>query len=545
MNVPQSISVEEVKSLLDSDATLAFIDVREPGEYNASHIPGSSLVPRRELEFRMARLVPHAGTLIIVTDDDGRRSTLAARTLENMGYSQVRVMEGGIARWTTADLPTQWGVNVPSKDFGERMSVEHRVPELHPQEVHTRLQRGENLVILDSRTPQEHRRNTIPQARSAPGGELALRISALAPDPDATIVVHCAGRTRSIIGARVLQRMGYNNVYDLRNGTMGWQMAGLELEHGSTRLALPEPTSDGLRQAEAFADQLIAEDGVQLVDVDGLEALMRKADVENVYLIDVRTAEEYAEGHIEGFQWSPGGQAVQRTDDLVAVKNGHVVFICDGRVRACVAASWYRQMGFPNVYALDGGTTAWRHAGRALTAAAKSHEGQGGYDEGLHDALPATYQAAYERVERLDPAALKSRLASTPISVLFVGTSEAFSRGHVPGARWISRSWLEPQVADLAPDHNAPVVIVCDDGLNATLAGATLQDMGYKQVSILDGGMQAWRGAGYDVEQGLTGIMSPPNDVMMMGVERNWADAIHYLRWEEELGEKYAPRVGD
>ena len=58
---------------------------------------------------------------------------------------------------------------------------------------------------------------------------------------------------------------------------------------------------------------------------------------------------------------------MQRSDDLVGVRNGHVVFTCDGRVQATVTASWYRQMGFPNVYAVDGGTHAWVAAGLALT----------------------------------------------------------------------------------------------------------------------------------------------------------------------------------
>ena len=68
----QTISADEVQTLCETQATFALIDVREPGEYNASHIPGSSLVPRRQLEFRMQRLVPYQGTLLIVTDDDGQ-----------------------------------------------------------------------------------------------------------------------------------------------------------------------------------------------------------------------------------------------------------------------------------------------------------------------------------------------------------------------------------------------------------------------------------------------------------------------------------------
>jgi rhodanese-related sulfurtransferase len=228
----QPITPADLKHMLDTQATCACIDVREPGEYNSTHIPGTSLVPRRELEFRMRRLVPYQGTLVVVCDDDGRRATLAAATLERMGYRQVSVLKGGVNRWASEDLPTEWGMNVPSKDFGEKVEVVAHVPEIEAKELAERIRKGEKFVILDSRTPEEFRRFCIPGGRSVPGGELALRITDIARDlgEDTTIIVNCAGRTRSIIGTRVLQRMGVRNVYGLKNGTAGWLLAGEQLE---------------------------------------------------------------------------------------------------------------------------------------------------------------------------------------------------------------------------------------------------------------------------------------------------------------------------
>lgn len=536
----QTIAPNDLQTMLDTGATCALIDVREAGEYNSAHIPGASLVPRRQLEFRLRRLVPFTATPVIVYDDDGRRAPLAAATLERMGYSRVMLLDGGINRWTTAGYPSEWGVNVPSKDFGEKIQVQCKVSEIHPEELHERQQRGERVIILDSRTPEEHRRATIPGSRSAPNAELPLRISSLAPDPEATVVVHCAGRTRSIIGARVLQRMGFKHVYDLRNGTMGWRMAGLELEEGSQRLDLPAPTPEGLAAAEAFAADLAAEDGVRYLTVPQLQDLIARAEQDNVYLIDVRTAEEYVQGHIPGFQWCPGGQAVQRADDVVGVRNGHVVFTCDGKVRATVTASWYRQMGFPNVYVLDGGTIAWVASGQALERR-QSGTGAGGYDEGLlAEELPFGYAAARAQTEMLTPQDLQTRLAAsaTPV-VIFVDTSREFSHGHVPGSHWIPRSWLEHRIAEVAPSKHTAIVVTCVNGVSSVLAAATLRDLGYQQVSILEGGLHAWKGANLTVESGLSGVMTPPNDVLSMGTDRNWADAIHYLRWEEELGKKY------
>jgi len=143
-------------------------------------------------------------------------------------------------------------------------------------------------------------------------------------------------------------------------------------------------------------------------------------------------------------------------------------------------------------------------------------------------------------VTRLTPQELQTlRQSPHAPAVLCVDTSQEFSRGHVPGAYWVPRGWLELLIDRVVPATETPLVVTCVDGLNAVLAGATLQELGYQRVSVLVGGMAAWNQAGLPVERGLSGVMSPPNDVLAMGTDRTWADAINYLRWEEELGKKY------
>src|SRR2546428_1539293 len=237
----EKIAAQALKGLLEGRSPFALIDVREAGEYNSSHIPGASLIARRQLEFVMPQAVPFTGVRVVLCDDDGRRARLAAATVEGMGYRKVSVLDGGINRWVTDGFGTEWGSNVPSKDFGERVEVVHHVPEIEAKNLAARIERGEKLVILDSRTPEEFRRFCIPGGRNVPGGELALRITDIAKnlDKDTTIIVNCAGRTRSIIGARALQRMGVPKVYGLKNGTSGWVLAGQQLETGADRVQLP------------------------------------------------------------------------------------------------------------------------------------------------------------------------------------------------------------------------------------------------------------------------------------------------------------------
>ena len=541
--MPQPITPARLNDLLHDNSTpFALVDVREPGEYNASHIPGSSLIPRRMLEFDLPAAVPHPATLTVLCDDDARRATPAVATAAAMGYSNLAWLEGGVNRWMSLDYPTEWGVNVPSKDFGEKMEVVHNVPEIDAIALNARMERGDKMVILDTRTPEEYRRFCIPGGRSIPGGELAFRITDITADlaPDTTVVVNCAGRTRSIIGARALQRMGLGReVVGLKNGTSGWVLAGYALESGANRDELPPVSAAGRAAAEAYADRCAAEDGVRFLDIAGLDALAERSKSESVYFIDVRTAAEYAAGHIAGFRWFPGGQCVQRSDDVAVVKNAPVVFCCDGKARATLVASWYRQLGYGEVYALDGGAGAWTAAGRTLESGtdvgARFDGSVGGAGE------PPLLAAARQSVPAVSPPELAG---NPPDAVIFVDTSQDFARGHLPGARWVPRGWLEWQIADLAPSTNARILVTCGDGRQSLLAAATLRQMGYANAAALDGGMAAWRAAGQPIEEGLAGIVRTPADIVFSGPDRTYADMQHYLRWETELGHKYAPAAG-
>jgi rhodanese-related sulfurtransferase len=185
-------------------------------------------------------------------------------------------------------------------------------------------------------------------------------------------------------------------------------------------------------------------------------------------------------------------------------------------------------MGFRDVYAVHGGTAAWAASGRAL-------------ESGAPEERPVGYEAARAKVALISAAELH---ASQPRAVIFVDTSQDFARGHVPGARWVPRGWLELWIDGIVPSKSTPVTVTCVDGRASVLAGATLRDLGYTDVSCLDGGMEAWQKQGLPIERGLSGVMTPPNDVVLAGPDRNFADMQNYLRWEEALGHKYAPASG-
>ena len=249
--------------------------------------------------------------------------------------------------------------------------------------------------------------------------------------------------------------------------------------------------------AEAFAERVATEDDVKRLTIDQLTELQSKVGQECIYLLDVRTEQEFAAGHIPGFSWFPGGQAVQRSDDTVAVHDATIVFCCTSEGALLITASWYRQLGFPNVYAVDGGTAAWTASGRALQPGTD----QPGADRPGGGAGGAGSSALAE---------LEARLAATPNPlVLFVDTSREFASGHLPGSRWLSRSWLELRIGALAADPQTPIVVTDVDGLSAPSPWRRL-------ASVATATSRCWLvgcgpgGGGLPLETGLSGVMSPP-----------------------------------
>jgi rhodanese-related sulfurtransferase len=511
--MPQQLTTADLRNLLESPPrAFALLDVRDTAEYNLAHVASSCSLPRRLIEYRIRDLVPNLRCEVVLCDDDGRRAALAAATLAAIGYTNVSVLAGGLNRWVTDGGDTEWGVNVPSKDFGEKVLLQQPVPEVDADTLHAWQRSGRRIVLLDSRTPEEHNRSCIPGSRSMPGAELGLRVWDLA-GPDDTVVVHCAGRTRSIIGAATLQRLGVPNVYALKNGTMGWLLAGLDLETGSQRLDLPAPSTGALATAAARARDLADREAVRFLDAGAVQPAIDTAADLNVYLIDVRTRDEYAAGHVAGFRWVPGGQLVQATDNFVADPRGLIVLCCDrSNVRSAMTGAWLRQLGHPHVLVLEGGVEAAHAAGLSVAT-------------GPEDETPALYDAARARVASLSPA----EAAASARTTVFVGTSEEFAAGHLSGSAWLPRGRLEIEAQTALPSKETPILVTCPTGVDAVLAAASLLDLGYGDVAALEGGTNAARRAGMALESGLTGVTRAPNDVLPAG--RSYAEMLNYLRW--------------
>ncbi|MDH4145347.1 MAG: rhodanese-like domain-containing protein [Acidimicrobiia bacterium] len=509
------IDVDELRARWFAGGELALLDAREQGAFSAEHLFWACCLPLSVLELRLGELVPRRDTPIVWCDDgaSGLAERAAARA-EALGWTDVAVLDGGNAAWARAGHELYSGVNVPSKAFGEFVETVYGTPHLPAAELAERIAAGDDLVILDSRPMREFNRMSIPGGVDCPGAELAYRVHDVAPDPATTVVVNCAGRTRSIIGAQSLINAGIpNRVVALENGTMGWELAGFSCAHGE-RSHAPDPSAGGLARAEESAARVARRFGVVRIDHATLDRWLADRTRTTVVL-DVRSPEEFDAGHLPNTRSAPGGQLVQATDEYVATWRSRMVLVDDTGVRATMTASWLRQLGVHEVAVLERAFDA-----RSLVS---------GPAEQPAEPLPS--------VPTIEPA----ELAGLPgAAVVDLADSIRYRRRHLAGAWWGVRSRFAEAVAAIAPAP-ATVVLTSPDGVLATLAHAdAAAAWPLADVRVLAGGTAAALAAGCAAEAGFDRPTTTADDVWYKPYDADDQEVVRqhmqdYLTWEVAL----------
>ncbi|HDV8348276.1 TPA: rhodanese-related sulfurtransferase [Burkholderia vietnamiensis] len=513
---------EDVRARLLARDELALIDVREEDPYAQGHPLWAANLPLSKLELDAWTRIPRRDTPIVVFGEAGGEDLAprAAAKLAQLGYTDVRVLDGGLAGWRAAGGELFIDVNVPSKAFGEWVEAERHTPSLSAEEVQALIDAQADVVIVDARRYDEYQTMNIPTSTSVPGAELVLRVRALAPNPATQVVVNCAGRTRSIIGTQSLINAGLPNpVAALRNGTIGWTLAGQTLEHGAAR-RFPDDVEPAQRDEARRAARAVAERaGVPRITLTELAALDEPG--RTLYRFDVRTPEEYEAGHLPGFLGTPGGQLVQETDHHAAVRGARIVLADDDGVRADMTASWLAQMGW-DVRVLE-----------PVDPAAFTERGQ------PPRAVPAAPQVA-----EVSPATLAGWLREAgagEIAIVDVTTSANYVKRHIPGAWFVVRAQLRDALRAIPPAQR--YVFTCGSSLLARFAADDARALlpASAAISVLTGGTAAWIDAGLPLEHGDTHLASPRVDRYRRpyeGTDNASAAMQAYLDWEYGLVEQ-------
>jgi rhodanese-related sulfurtransferase len=508
----RTISYQQVREALLHRKEIAILDVREEAIFATGHPLFAANLPYSVIETEAYRRIPRRDTLLVVYDNGEELAGKSISRLEELGYTHVLPLEGGLKGWEQAGGEIFIDVNAPSKAFGELVDFKRHTPSLSAEEVDQLIKKKDNIVVLDARRYDEYQTMSIPGSISVPGAELVFRVQELAPDPQTLVIVNCAGRTRSIIGTQSLVNAGIpNRVAALRNGTIGWTLAGQKLEHGQSR-HLGEVSSENNEAALLRSRSVAARAGVKKVSFQALEGFLEQQN-RTTYLFDVRTPDEYQSGHLQGFLSAPGGQLVQETDHFAPVRGARLVLADTVEVRANMTASWLAQMNW-EVFVLETpDEEAWSEKG---------------FPENPVPAWP-------DRLGWIGAASLAELLqADKQVVVIDLASSRQYQKGHIPGSWYALRSRLAEAVRHLPPATK--YILTSPDGVVAAFAAADLRLLTDKPVFVLEGGTGSWTGqlAGSDD----TRLASPPDDRYKRPYEgtNNASAAMEaYLEWEYGL----------
>lgn len=517
MSLP-TVSPKELRSLIIGSAELALLDLREGGLFAQSHLLFAINCPLSRLELFIEGLVPRKDVQVVVCAgaEDTDLCELGAVRLDALGYTRVAMMTGGVEGWKSSGFELFSGVHVPSKAFGEYVETTCGTPHLQAAELLAMQDGDEDFVVLDSRPFKEYHAMNIPGGVDVPGAELVYRIHDLAPNPATKIIVNCAGRTRSIIGAQSLINAGIPNpVMAFENGTMGWHLAGLQLERGQSRI-FDAQSPAAQKIALARAEEVRQKYGVRMIDET--QALDWQGDASrSTFYLDVRDPSEFSLSHWPGSKSAPGGQLVQATDRYVGVRRARLVLIDNDGVRATMTASWLIQMGWDDVFVLSDAQSSF------AVPAAESLKSDSGVS-GAHLISVADLAMALEKKQAI---------------VIDLATSiEYRDNGHIAGSWFAIRSRLSENL-DQIP-KTPMLVLTSDDGSFAELVYHDAVALG-REVKVLAGGTQAWVKAGKQLEYGFTHMADDPIDLWYKPYEfddddKNIEQAMEqYLTWEVDL----------
>lgn len=485
-----------LKGWLHAGHEIALLDVREAGQFAEGHLFYAVPLPYSRLELDVERLVPRLATPILLCDSGtGEVSERAGKRLEALGYRDVRILDGGAEGWHEEGFELFAGVNVPSKAFGELIEHAWHTPRVTARELQAMSERREDFVIVDGRPFAEYRKYNIPDGICCPNGELALRIQEIAPNLTTKIVVNCAGRTRSIIGAETLRAFGIKNpIVALENGTQGWFLEGFQVETGASRKYPAAPSSGALAALHAQAQEVARHFDIPVVSSTQLDTWLVD-ERRTTFLFDVRTEEEFKERTLPGAVHAPGGQLVQTTDQWVGVKGGRIVLADGEMVRAFMIAMWLRQMGH-DAYVLEGG---------------------------IHAQLNFLGRPTSIKAPALSPIAANEMAGR---KLLDLRPSMSFRASHAAGASWSIR----PRIVGDAVGASR-IALIADDPNIARLAAIDLHEAGINDVRLCTATLPT-----------TSTPTEPPDNECVDFVfftagrhEGNRAAALQYLQWEVDL----------
>lgn len=492
-NLPKGygvISVDDLNVML-TEKTVVLLDVRQPEEYQAGHLGNSFNVPLRELGKNLA-LLPDLNAEIVVICKGGYRAALAAVSLQILGYKNTKILKGGFDGWVGEDMPvvmdpfTVAAGTAPAIQAELLTSLDGLLSNLPknwdsvaPKDLAAELVDAPPL-LLDVRAKEEWDKGYIEGASHIWINEFMARLAEWPADKNAKIVVYCASGYRAAYAKIMMNMMGYTNVRNLSGGTGAWAKAGFPFVGAA--FSLDAYLTDYLKtQTATFGAMRVADLAAEL-----------KTDAKP-FLLDVRTADEYVEGFIEGAINIPL-QDLTANLSLLPKLDENIVVYCGSGHRSAVAMTALQLLGYTKVRSLLSGVGAWKAGELPLVNDLPTYAGGDApkIDANVLALVDTFLKGIPKNYNVIKPADLNVLLAEKPPFLLDVRTEREVSEGRIQDAVAIPLSDLMARAGELPTDKAASIVVYDNPTHRSSVAMVLLQLRGYTDVKVLGGGTGAW-----------------------------------------------------
>ncbi len=334
--------LEAIAIFKNKKNNIAFLDVRTRKAYVQEFAFGAINCPLDRFSLMIADLVPDPSTLVIMIGANKKAIFKTNLILTKKKYSNVHYIKGDYQAWKKAKLPMWAGEFTLSKAFGEWIEATGKVNNIFPNELHRMHQQpNSQLLQIDARPKIEYEKFTLPYSKHCSGGELPAYLQKTSSKK--TIIVHCAGRTRSIIAYQTLLDFNISQKkYVLNGGTQNWVLHGLER-------AYQQKSDIQKHQVNIAQDKKLAKTIIQKFK---LPSVTKIKNIKGVHGFVIQS-EIINNQKIPYWKNVNATTLVQNTDKFIASTSTPIYIYSDIPTSAVFSVLWLTRMGYHAIWHQD------------------------------------------------------------------------------------------------------------------------------------------------------------------------------------------------
>lgn len=337
----QYLEIEQaIKLLKNNKKNISFLDIRERKQYVHGFAFGSVNCPFSKFKYLIKELVPDLNTnLILIGVKNKNQTNQIQKILTKFRYCRSYIIKGDYKNWKKHKFPLWAGEYTFSKAFGEWIEITSNIKNLYAKELNKIHKENHNYLQIDTRPKKEFEKFSLPQSVQCSGGELPCYINNK-ENLKKNYIVHCAGRTRSIIAYQTLKDFDFENKkYVLNGGTQNWVLNGYDrkFKNKSKIKSTKINYKDDLKLANSVAKKF----NIPSTQIESKQA--------NSYNFQINSEIKNFK-KISGWKQVNATTLIQSTDKFISSTNTKVLIFSHIPSSAVFTVIWLRRMGYQAIW---------------------------------------------------------------------------------------------------------------------------------------------------------------------------------------------------